>query len=320
MPIQVGDDGVGQLYCYRKPTNGSPWHPLGVVHGELARLASGLKSGLLEFSDLRETLCVPMATLDELFAVGPTHHLMGHAIGNEPIGAFEFHKTAGGTDNLGADRSLWAANSKVQTALVVDPTHKGFAPRGVGSDAERAAMRQFKSTLFYARNMRWTSQKLLAASCQQRLLGGPTWTALLHPNGILRKAFALWSNSTLGMVLHWTQGQRTHAGRSRTQIGALKAIPCPDLCQLGDAILARAAADFDELCNQPLLPACQAHADPARHEIDTAVVRMLSLSSHAAATVPILRWLWCNEPSVHARNKAALRKIKEAEADQLFST
>ena len=316
LPIRVGDDGVGQLYCYSKASNGSPWHPLGVVHGELARFAAGLESGLLEFSDLRDKLKVPMATLDELFGVGPTHDLIGHLAGKDPRGAFEFHATAGGPDNIGADRSLWAADSKTQTSMATSPTHKGFAPAGVGSETRRAAMRKFQSMLFYARNMRWTSQKILVAATRQSAHGGRAWTTLQHGQPDLRKAFALWANSTLGMILHWTQGQRTHAGRSTTQIAALKSIPCPDLTQLGDAYLARAAADFDALCSQPLLPACQAHADPVRQQIDDAVIRMLSLSDDMAATVPKLRWLWCNEPSVHARNKAALRKIEEA--DQLF--
>ena len=290
-----------------------------MVHGELAAFANRLSAdGVFDFGDVNEELCVPLTTLDGLFTIGPTHHRIGHLLGNAPIGAFELSPLAGPVDSWGKDRALWTSDSKTQLRLVIQPTHKGSATLGVGSHTERESMRLFRSTLFYSRNMRWTSQKLLVSTTTQKVLGGPTWTAIQHSNEHVRKAFALWANSTLGMILHWTQGQRTQTGRSRTQIAALKSIPSPNLEQLGQQQLATAAAAFDDLRTKTLLPACQAHADPIRCKIDSAVVKMLSLSSNATTAIPIVRWLWCNEPSVHAHNKAALRKIQEATRNELL--
>ncbi|MCY4673577.1 MAG: hypothetical protein OXD43_07435, partial [Bacteroidetes bacterium] len=121
------------------------------------------------------------------------------------------------------------------------------------------------------------------------------------------------THSTLGFLVHWTQGQRTHSGRSRTQVKALAGIPCPQLDQIPTNRLDQAAAVFDRLSSEPLLPACQSHADDVRKQIDHAVLEMLNLADGAApAIIDTLRWLWCNEPSVHGQNQKARVLLRQA--------
>ena len=253
--------------------------------------------------------------------------------GKQPIGAFEFHPIGphsqpdgtvqtlsdselalaiGGTDAIGRDRALWSVASKLQKRLLVGPTHKGVSPAGVGSPADREEMRARKSDLFYSRNMRWTSQALLAASSVAPLMGGRAWTTLAHSDPRVKRACALWVNSIFGMVVHWTQGQRTHAGRSTAQIDALKQIPAPRLDLLDAAALERATALFEELQTLLLAPACRAHADPTRAAIDEAVVSFLGLPQEAIDAASRLRLLWCSEPSVHGWNRKALSLLQEA--------
>ena len=259
--------------------------------------------------------------------MGPTHHLIGHPNGERADrGAFEFHPVTSETDAIGADRALWGASAEKQRSLHVLPTHKGLAPPGVGSPEQRRRIRESVSTLFYARNIRWTSQALLSASTPQPTLGGSTWTALGHEDARVRKAYALWWNSTLGMIVHWTQGQRTQNGRSRTQIGALRKIPCPRLDKLSDALLDMASARFDALSNQSLLPARDAAKDPVRKEIDAAVSNIFEIHKAQSASkeatslesvpdsgisnaIGILRELWCAEPSVHGWKGARLSEL-----------
>jgi len=167
-----------------------------------------------------------------------------------------------------------------------------------------------RSNLLYAKNMRWTSQKLLAAKTPQEVMGGRAWASLGHEDSRLQMAFVLWANSTLGMAVHWTRGQRTQAGRSPTQIGALSSIPVPRLDQLDETSLDEAAATFDSLTGKPLKPACQAHSDPLRDRIDEAVVSMFGLPEGALEAVRQIRLLWCHEPSVHGGNKSALALLR----------
>ena len=316
-PVTVGNSEIGCITVMHANGEGLPWNTVGVIHGGLALAADVLTRGKLDhIVGTPIPLGLEMGTIEDIFHVGPTHHLIGHPKGSEPIGAFEFHPVTSETDAIGVDRALWEASSKTQRSLRVLPTHKGLAPPGVGSTEQREQMRSYTSTLFYARNLRWTSQALLSASTVQPALGGSTWTALIHEDVRVRKAFALWSNSTLGMIVHWTQGQRTQNGRSRTQIGALRKIPCPRLDRLPNAILEMAAARFDALSNQSLRPAKDAVNDPVRQEIDVVVsnifeihkARSVSEEVMSLQSVPdsgirnameILRTLWCAEPSVH---------------------
>ncbi|MCY4158907.1 MAG: hypothetical protein OXF48_04790 [Bacteroidetes bacterium] len=311
-PVRIGGDEIGQVCEFITRLNGVPWNPLGVLHADLALAANTLLEGRLLFNGHTVPLGTEMCTLSELFTVGPTHHLIGHLPGANQIGAFEFNPVFDPrVDALGPDRSLWKADSKTQTQLRVSLTHKGSAPAGVGSDQDREVMRQFRSTLFYARNMRWTSQALLTAVSNYPGMGGRAWTSLQHADERVCKSFALWANSTLGFLVHWTQGQRTQSGRATTQIKALAKIPCPRLDQLPQNRLDQAAQKFDELAPMPLLPACQAHIDEVRKKIDKAVLELLGLTdAKTSETIHTLRWLWCNEPSVHGQNRQALALLK----------
>lgn len=311
-PVVVGETEIGQVCVFDAGGKGAPWGPLGVTHAGLAIAANKMACGWLQFSGEPIELDAGMTTLDGLFCIGPTHDLIGHLQGGDGRGAFEFFEITGPADAVGADRALWAADSKAQRSLVVLPTHKGVpVPDGNCED-----MRERQGRLFYARNMRWTSQALLSAMTKHEAMGGRAWTVLENDDVRVCKAFALWANSTLGMIVHWTQGQRTQAGRSTTQIGALGQIPCPKLDKIGDDKLDFAEASFDDLISRQLSPACQAHADEARKEIDAAVVRMLGLPQGANETVGEMRFLWCSEPSVHGQNRQAVSLLASKDSGQ----
>ncbi len=317
-PIHIGRDEIGQVCTFTVRSPGAPWSPLGVLHADLALGANALLEGRILFNGHDIPLGIPMCMLKDLFEIGPTHHLIGHLRGTSQIGAFEFNPVFDHVDAIGPDRALWSADSTTQTRLVISLTHKGSAPAGVGSDRERDAMRQFRSTLFYARNLRWTSQRLLVATTNYPGMGGSTWTSLQHEDSRVCKSFSLWANSTLGFLVHWTQGQRTHSGRARTQVQALAAIPCPRLDQLPDARLDQATTRFDELSKLDLRPACQVHVDEVRKSIDHAVLEMLGLENRKVPEImDTLRWLWCNEPSVHGQNRSALKLLKSSRQEKL---
>ena len=305
-PITVGETEIGQVYAYDAGNECAPWGPLGAIHTGLAIAADRMTRGRLEFLDKSMDLDIGMTTLEELFHVGPTHDMIGHLHGGDGRGAFEFFKVKGRADAVGADRAMWAADGGNKRSLVVLPTHKGVSV----DNRKSREMRARKAKLFYARGMSWGSQALLAATTKHAALGGRAWTALGHDDPRVRNAFALWANSTLGMIVHWTRGQRTQAGRSPTQIRALSRIPCPRLDRLGDSRLNNAAAMFDEMASLRLSPACHAHADEARWKIDLAVIDMLGLPDDANEIVEALRFLWCCEPSVvRSNDKKALAHL-----------
>lgn len=312
-PIFLGDEEIGHVAVFAAGGEGAPWGPLGVVHSELAFLDDALCRGTLHpIGKAPIALGVEMATIDDVFDVGPTHDIIGHLRGNAPIGAFEFYPVLSSSDAIGTDRALWAADSKTQYQLLVDPTHKGSVVLDGGSAQLHAEeMRRRSSTLFYARGLRWTSQALSATMTRIPAMGGSSWTSLGHVDERVCRAGALWFNATFGLLIRWTQGQRTQAGRSTVQIGAIKKIPCPRLDTLDDAALNRASEAFNRLSLQTLRPTCQSHADAGRHKIDAAVADMLGLHPSILNDLEVLRRLWCEEPSVHGNNQTALRLLEE---------
>lgn len=318
LPIRIGNDEVGIVSVMETDGSGNPWSILGTRNASLAFFSIALAKGELHnpYRFKVEKINVRFTEMANLFEVGPTHHLIGHLFGNAPIGAFEFHEINPKESILSADLSLWSAKAELQKKLIVTPTHRGVVPREleVGDQKE---MREQTSSLFYARNMRWTSQALLAASTQRPAMGGSSWTTLQHNDSRVLKAFSLWANSIFGLLIHWSQGQRTHPGRSRTQIRALKQIPVPCLDKLDSKMLDMAQQAFDELSRKELLPACQAHVDPARKEIDQAVIRILNLPAWTEDIVDDLRRMWCTESSVHGDNKAALKLLKRDREEYL---
>ena len=305
-PIVAGDAEIGRVVRFDPPQASSPWSHLSADNAELSTVASMLACGVFEdlATQQRMKLNCPMVTIGELFTVGPTHHRIGHLRGGDPIGAFSLDKIQSENDTLGKNRALWEASAKAQTALRVLPTHKGVIVDQKAADA----VRNTRGTLHYARNLRWTSQKLVAATTPHPVYGGRAWTTLQTDDESILRAFALWANSTLGAVVHWTRGSRTQQGRAGVQVNAIKQIPCPDLRQLPPDKLAAAAAVFEKLADKELLPVCQLHADHARHEIDRAVMMMLGLP-HDANALASLRTLWCTEPSVHGGNAHALAML-----------
>ena len=116
-------------------------------------------------------------------------------------------------------------------------------------------------------------------------------------------------NSTIGMLLHWSYGQRTHPGRPRTQVNAVKGLRCPNVQLLPNKKLDLESEFLSSREAQIFRPACQAHVDSIRVELDDAEIEILGLPEEAKTIVEKLRFLWCNEPSVHGNNKEALNLL-----------
>ena len=308
-PVLAGDEELGQIATMRL-VGGEPWSHLGALHADLALSAKRIADdGVLPGEDGDMRFRCPMTVVGDLFEVGPTHDLIGHPYGGDGRGAYVFHPITRKAEIRGSNRALWKADASEQRCLVIDPTHKGT----LWNKTIARRIKWKSGRLHYARGMRWTSQALLVASTKAKVFGGRGWVSLLHQDANMCDAFALWANSTLGLITHWTQGSRTQLGRAPAQVKAIHAMPCPDLSKLSAAVLQKAASTFEELCSLPLKSACQAHADQNRAKIDIAVIVMLGLpKKRALEAVSALREWWCAEPTVHGDNKTALRLLEEA--------
>ena len=311
LPLLLGDEPSGQSNIFRRTEGGAPWSHVGLMNADLGKHVVRLLDGRIG----RENLSVGIVGIQDVFVVGPTHDLIGHPTGGDGRGAFEMQPLNGPSDVIGSDRALWRADWRAQRTLVVHPTHRGVVPDSPATPEDRARMRKLMGRMFYSRNFRMTSQALLVASTSSNVHGGRSWTSLNVEDRRVVKAMALWANSIFGLIVHWSQGQRTHAGRATTQIKAIKRMPCPDFGRLSNSAKDRVASDFDSLKGLSLLPACQAHRDLARMQIDDAVIRLMGLAGKVEDATREMRFLWCHEPSVHGGNQRAVALLETATLD-----
>ena len=153
-------------------------------------------------------------------------------------------------------------------------------------------------------DFRFTSQPLVAAITEHKTIGGTAWPNVTFPNTRFDYPFALWCNSTLGLLLFWWYASRQQDGRGRTTIVAIESLPVLDLRTLTDKQLSTAQEIFDDFRHRDLMPAYLADADPNRALLDRRVIcDLLGFDEDTYHAVRRLSAKWCAEPSVHGGKK-----------------
>ena len=116
----------------------------------------------------------------------------------------------------------------------------------------------------------------------------------------LDNTFALWCNSTLGLLNYWWHSSRQQPGRGIITIRVAETLPILDLKALSDEQHFTAERIFDEFRYKEFLPAYIADADPNRALLDRRVIcDLLGFDLDVYESVRRLAGKWCAEPSVH---------------------
>ena len=142
---------------------------------------------------------------------------------------------------------------------------------------------------------------MAAAFTEQKSIGGSVWPNVIFDDKRVDYAFAIWGNSTLGLLSYWWHASRQAVQQSgATTIRAAESLPVLDLRTLTDAQLATAETIFNDFRAQDLQPAYLADADPNRALLDRRVVcELLGFDDTIYQAVRRLAAKWCAEPSVH---------------------
>lgn len=174
-------------------------------------------------------------------------------------------------------------------------------------------MRDKRSVLFIARNLRLTSQKLASAMTATPCMGGSAWATLVVDDPALATPYCLWLNSTLGLLMMWQYGGKQHKGRARMTMGDIKKFPCPaflDKTTAARRAVKIAKEQFPRLAKMDLMPCSYTWRDDSRKQIDAVVLRMLNLEKQVSEQdMQALREAWCREPSVHGGKKEILKAL-----------
>ena len=232
-----------------------------------------------------------MASLGDMGELGLVHR---DITGPAPRGPFD--KVA--PSPTATYPALWNHNAKKETRMVCQPDSQLQARQGMEEKADRVWATASRAHLNL--DFRFNSQPLTAAFTEQASVGGRAWPNVIFDDKRYDYAFAVWANSTLGLLCFWWHSNRQFAGRGTTTIRAVPSLPILDLRALTDEQLITAEAIFDELRDKELKPAYLADADPNRALLDRRVVcDLLGFDEDTYAAVRRLAAKWCAEPSVH---------------------
>ena len=210
---------------------------------------------------------------------------------------------------VGTYPMLWAHAAKRERLLVVYPDSEGRIKAASGKVTQNDLMEKAASVwgtasrAHYNRDLRFNSQSLIVAMTDRPCIGGRAWPSVILENKEHEYAFALWSNSTLGLLLHWWVANKTQSGRGTNTVTSIQQIPTLDVRVLTDGQMASAKTAFEALRERRFLPFDQIDEDPARTELDRRLlVDVLCLPQElceADGPIDLLRRKLAREPQIH---------------------
>ncbi len=293
--IFCGDNIAGETIEVPVDGERNGWNAARILDASVAQTAHALSGGDLWLPGAAKAKPLTVARLGSLGNRGVDHQLLVSAAHKGPF----IKSPANPTATYPALYNHHARNERYMVCapdmeLVVNPGMEESATK-LWATASRAHL-----TL----DFRFTSQPLAAAITEQKTIGGTAWPNVAFNDERHDYAFALWCNSTLGLLLYWWWSSKQQDGRGRTTIHAMVSLPMLDLRALSDEQLATAEAVFDDFRDRELMPAYLADADPNRALLDRRVVRdLLGFNEDTYAAVRRLAAKWCAEPSVHGGKK-----------------
>ena len=194
--------------------------------------------------------------------------------------------------------ALWNHNALRETRMVCAPDWSlRVRP---GAEARAAEVWATASRCHLNREFTFGSQALAVAFTEFESAGGSVWPNVLFDDARFDYAFAVWGNSTLGLLCYWWHANRQQSSKARTTPRKSGMMPILDFRALTDEQLATAQAIFEDFWDVHLLPAYLADADPSRAVLDRRVVcDLLGFDNTVYRAVRRLAAKWCAEPSVH---------------------
>ena len=311
--IQLGDTVYGQAVLAPLEL-GKPWPFVGVSDLEVAAVAYRLAQGALAQFDQPQgaDIPIPITELKNIANRGPVDRdVKADTRGGTDRGPFLVHKPP--RSAVPTYPILWGHHAPSERRLIVAPDAEGEV-RNVPDERQlrvnQAAeeIRATASRVHINRDLRFNSQSLVVATTQRKSIGGQAWPTLLFTNPQHEYAFALWSNSTLGLLMYWWIANKRQNGRGNVSVTKIPILPTLDTRALTEAQHAEAKKQFQALSNERFLPFDQIDEDPARAKLDRAIlVEVLGLPESLVAKggpIDLIRRKLAQEPQIHGGKKS----------------
>ena len=320
--LAIGEADYGGIWTAAIPERGV-WPSVGVRDSDLAQTAMQLAQG--RFVDPRsgQTTRLAIVPMERVARIGPVDRLVGSPTEMER-GAFNV-KLFRGQEHKDDEKKrkseegfivkpakrvgetlthpiLWAHHYLYERMMTLQPD--AYGERRPGSQIPAGA----ESAVFFNADFHYNAQSIFIGTTERPCVGGRAWPAVAFgDNPDHAYAFALWCNSTLGLLMHWWMANKTHGGRGSFTVSSVPALPVLDVAALTPGQVAAAKAVFEELRERPLLPINQIHEDDARAEIDRRlIVDVLGLDADLArpdGPVDLLRRKLAAEPQIAGKKR-----------------
>ena len=289
--VNIGEDELGKLVTC-PILIGNTWGATRIKTLSVLETAHKLADSVLSLPRHNTPIRMPMARVGDIAVVGYTHPMI-----KGKDGAFQMAK--GYEQTSDGYPAIWVANCTQQRAMVVFPDSHAKIRTGKEAQAQRILERS--SRVHYYQSPTFSATSAIAMFTEEPSIGASEITNVAFQNPRYEIAWTLWCNSTLGLVCHWMHSTKQQASRGRLTSTTLKTLPTLDVRQLSDEALTNAAAIFERLKYQRMLPLNECARDEIRHELDAALLTgVLGIDDIGVlASMQTLREMLCAEPSIH---------------------
>ncbi len=289
--LTVGDDLTGEMLTARQSDDGESWSSVRLQDYSLAQTAYALSQSKLWLPGEPTELELKTELLGVVGKLGLYHLDISGPPPRAPFARANPSPTA-------TYPCLWNHNASKETRIVCEPDSQLQARRDLETKAATVWSTASRSHL--NRDFTFGSQALAVAFTEQKSAGGRVWPNVIFDDERYDYAFAIWGNSTLGLLSYWWHSNRQQSSKASTTIRAAESLPVLDLRTLTDAQLTTAETIFNDFRAQDLQPAYLADADPNRALLDRRVVcELLGFDDAIYQAVRRLAAKWTAEPSVH---------------------
>ena len=291
VPIYCGGELAGETLDAPVDSHENGWGVARILDASVAQVAHSLSAGELWLPTEPQARELPITQLNQVGERGVDHQLLVSAAHKGPFIKSPPSPTA-------TYPSLYNHSAKAEKFMVCSPDLELRVKPGMEKRA--VELWETASRAHLTLDFRFTSQPLASAITEYKTIGGTAWPNVIFSEARFDYAFALWCNSTLGLLLYWWYSSRQQGGRGRMTIVGIESLPVLNFRTLSDDQLRRAETIFEEFRTLRLQPAYLADADPNRALLDRRVIcDLLAFDEPTYVAVRRLAAKWCAEPSVH---------------------
>ena len=294
-PVSIGGDREGEALLGPISADGGAWELSRIVDYSIAQTAYALTNSSLWLPGIHEPEEIATVSFKHIGSRGLTSRDITDP---PPRGPF----TKGPPSPTATYPALWSHNARNETRIICEPDAQLFVRPGMEKKAARAWATA--SRCHHNIDFRYNSQPLAVAFTEKKTMGGRAWPNVRFEDNRFDYAFAIWSNSFLGLFMHWWHASRQQPGRGIVTISAIDSLPTLDLRALSDGQLSLAESVFNRFRGREFMPAFLADIDPSRAALDRAVLcELLGFEEAVYAAVRELSAKWAAEPSVRGSKR-----------------